>query len=73
MERWEVPAATYAVFRCTLNTLRQTFDYAYQEWLPNSPYERAPSPEFEYYGADYDPQNDDSPMSVFIPITPRKG
>jgi AraC family transcriptional regulator len=73
MASWEVPAGTYAVFPCTLNTIRQTFDHIYNTWLPNSGYERTDAPEFEYYGADYDPNDDDSPMYVYIPVRSRDG
>jgi AraC family transcriptional regulator len=70
MVRWDVPAGTYAAFRCSLNTVRQTLDDIYHTWLPGSGHEHADAPEFEYYGADYDPEDRDSPMYVYIPIEP---
>jgi AraC family transcriptional regulator len=63
----EIPAAQYAVFTCTLPTIGPTYEKIHQ-WLPQSPYEHAGTPEFEYYGADFDPENASSPMSVYIPV-----
>ena len=37
MENWDVPEQTYAVFPCTLQTLHETYNYAFQTWLPQSP------------------------------------
>jgi len=70
MVRWDVPAGTYAAFRCSLNTLQQTFGEIYGTWLPGSGHRHADAPEFEYHGADYDPEDMDSPMYVYIPIEP---
>jgi len=70
MARWEVPAQAYAVFTCTLATLRQEYDRLEHVWLPRSGYRRAVGPEFEYYGAEFHPGHDDSPVSVYIPIVP---
>jgi len=73
MARWEVPAQAYAVFTCTLATLRQEYDRLEHVWLPRSGYRRAVGPEFEYYGAEFHPGHDDSPVSVYIPIAPQCG
>jgi AraC family transcriptional regulator len=71
MASWEVPAATYAVFTCTLPTLGEAHRYAHSTWLPQSGYERAPGPEFELYDEDFDPRDPDSRMDIYIPIQPR--
>jgi AraC family transcriptional regulator len=63
----EVPAARYAVFTCTLPTLSPIYRQI-QEWLPQSEYEHAGTPEFEYYGEGFDPEDPNSPMSVYIPV-----
>jgi AraC family transcriptional regulator len=68
MDRWDVPEQTYACFTCTLPTLIETFKSAYNEWLPQSEYEHAPSPEFELYDEDFDPNVASSPMYIYIPI-----
>jgi AraC family transcriptional regulator len=63
-----VPAQTYAVFPCTLNTIRQTYDTIYQSWMPASGYQRATGPEFELYDEHFDPNDSSSGMFVYIPI-----
>jgi AraC family transcriptional regulator len=65
---WEIPATRYAVFACTLSTIGQAFNDAYQTWLPQSGYERACGPEFEFYDKDYNPADEHSTMYVYIPI-----
>jgi AraC family transcriptional regulator len=68
MVRWDVPAGTYAVFTCTLPGLGEAYAHAYATWLPQSGYERAPVPEFELYGGDFDPRDPSSEMEIYIPI-----
>lgn len=69
MEQWEVPAQTYAVFPCTLPTIGEAYQYAFETWLPQSGYQRAPGPDFEYYDEDFDPHAPNSELSIYIPIT----
>ncbi|MEM7124683.1 MAG: GyrI-like domain-containing protein [Chloroflexota bacterium] len=71
MCQWDIPSATYAVFEATLPTLGNSFDTFYQEWLPNSDYERAAGPEFEHYGPTFNPHEPDSKLSVSIPVKNR--
>jgi predicted transcriptional regulator YdeE len=68
MVRWEVPAAKYAVVPCTLPTITQAFDQVYKAWLPASGYKRAPTPDFEVYDEQFDPNDPSSPMYIYIPI-----
>jgi AraC family transcriptional regulator len=68
MVSWEVPEQTYAVFTCTLPTLMETFEHAYKTWLPQSGYQRADSPEFELYDENFDSQDENSEMAIYIPI-----
>jgi predicted transcriptional regulator YdeE len=68
MDSWEVPEQTYAVFACTLPTLMETMQYAFETWLPQSAYERADGPGFELYGEDFDHEERPA-MSLFIPIS----
>ena len=63
----EIPAAQYAVFTCTLPTLSPTYRQIHP-WLAQSEYEHAGTPEFEYYGQDFDPEDSNSPMSMYIPV-----
>ena len=63
----EISEAQYAVFTCTLPTLGPTYQ-AIHQWLEQSEYAHAGTPEFEYYGEDFDPENLDSLMSVYIPV-----
>jgi AraC family transcriptional regulator len=68
MVKWEVPAQSYAVFTCTLPTIREAYDTAYRSWLPQSGYQRAAGPEFELYDQDFDPRVPSSKMYLYIPI-----
>ncbi|MCL7452058.1 MAG: GyrI-like domain-containing protein [Anaerolineae bacterium] len=68
MVSWEIPAQTYAVFTCTLPTIRETMHRIYEEWLPASGYERPEGPEFELYGPAFDPRDPGSEMEVWIPV-----
>lgn len=63
----EVPEAQYAVFTSTLPDLGQTYQKIHQ-WLEGSEYEHAPTPEFEYYGEHFDPEDPGSTMSIYIPL-----
>jgi AraC family transcriptional regulator len=68
MASWVVPEQTYAVFVCTLPTIRETFQHVYETWLPQSGYQRGSDVEFEFYDADFDPQDPSSEMQIYIPI-----
>ena len=65
---WEIPESKYAVFTCTLPTIGKAFDYAYKTWLPQSGYERTCGSEFEFYDKDYNPEDENSEMYIYIPI-----
>ncbi len=64
----EIPSQVYAVFPCTLNTLRKVYDYAYKEWLPHSSFQRASGAEFELYDANFQADNPNSTLYLYIPI-----
>ena len=64
----QAPAQTYAVFDCTLPTLRETFGRAIGEWLPAAGYARADGPDFELYDERFDPAHGRLDMSLYIPI-----
>ena len=68
MVSWDVPEQTYAVYTCTLPTIREAYDDMYHKWLPESGYQRGPGPEFEYYDERFDPHAADSELDLYIPI-----
>ena len=68
MVSWEVPEQTYAVFTCTLPTLMETFQYIFKTWLLRSAYEFADGPEFELYDENFDPEDENSEVYVYIPV-----
>ena len=68
MVKWDLPAQTYAVFTCTLPTIRETYQYAYKSWLPQSGYQGAAGAEFELYDQGFDPHVPSSKMYLFVPV-----
>lgn len=68
MARMDVPEHMYAVFTCTLPTMGDVYGYAYTTWLPQSDVERIKGPEFELYDENFDPENEDSKVYIYIPI-----
>ena len=63
----EVPAAQYAVLDCTLPTIGAAYEQI-RAWVEQSEYERAPTPDFEYYGPGFNPEDPNSVMSLYLPI-----
>ena len=72
-----VPAGTYAVFTYTgplPGTLPELFQYAYQQWLPQSGYAAAGPYDLERYDERFlGPASADSVMEICIPIVPANG
>lgn len=66
MTRWDVPAATYAVFATTLPALGQTMNAIYNTWFPASGYHQAAGPYFEYYDEEFSPES--PTLSIYIPV-----
>lgn len=67
----DVPEQTYATFSCTLATIQQAYEQFYHEWMPTSGYKRAPGPELELYGEDFDPTDETKQqMEICVPIAP---
>jgi AraC family transcriptional regulator len=48
-EKMAVPAATWAVFDCTLDNLQDVTKKIYSEWFPSTGYEHDAKPELEIY------------------------
>lgn len=69
-DRVDVPGGRYAVFETTLESVGETMDAIYGEWLPDAAYERADGPEFECYGPGFDPETNPS-FEVWIPVAER--
>jgi len=68
MNRWDVPANTYAIFETTIPSLGQTMDTIYNSWLPASGYRHATGPYFERYGETFTPDDPTSTLLIYIPI-----
>jgi predicted transcriptional regulator YdeE/DNA-binding transcriptional MerR regulator len=68
MVSWEMPAQEYAVFSCTIPTISETYQYVHETWLPGSGYQRAAGPDFEFYNEDFDPEDKDSGLYLYIPV-----
>lgn len=67
----EVTQSKYAVFthKGSVMKLGETFDYAYNEWLPNSEYTIRQHEDLELYDNRFDESNPDkSEMDIYIPI-----
>ncbi len=67
MERWDVPEQKYAVFPCTLKTIRQTYQHIFETWFPNSAYEKGNGTDFEFYSENFDPVSGEG-MAIYMPI-----
>jgi AraC family transcriptional regulator len=66
-----MPKAEYAVFthKGSLKTLRDTYDYIYGTWFPNSGYEFGSSDDFELYDERFKGvDNPDSELDLYIPV-----
>ncbi len=68
MSSWKVPEQTYAVFPCTIKSIGEAYQYAFQTWLPKSGYQHVKGPDFELYDEDFDPKSKDPELTIFIPI-----
>ncbi len=71
MISFEIPEQDYAVFECTLPTLMDTMGKIYDEWLTKSEYERSPGPEFEFYDNNFNPNDENSKLYLYIPVVKR--
>lgn len=71
-----IPSHTYAVFTHEghINRIRDTIDYAFDQWLPGSHYRHATAHEnalhfFERYGEKFDPQAGEGDVEIWLPVT----
>jgi predicted transcriptional regulator YdeE/DNA-binding transcriptional MerR regulator len=65
-----VPAAKYAVFTHVgaLDKLKDTYNYIYQTWVPQSGLQLAGAYDFEYYNEDFKDFASDSRFYIYIPV-----
>lgn len=65
MEKWEIPAADYAVFQTQLQNIASTYQQVMREWLPTSGYQISSDYSLEYYGSKFDGEN----LTLHFPVT----
>jgi len=76
MTTFDVPAATYVVVtqRGELSDkqhgLHAAINFVYREWLPQSGYQRADTPDLEWYDERFHFGQEDSEMDIYTPIVP---
>lgn len=64
-----VPGQKYAVFKCTLPTIGQTYQYIMEQWQPRTGYQHADAPDFELYDEKWDMADPQvSPLYIYWPI-----
>jgi AraC family transcriptional regulator len=51
-----------------LDKLRDTYNFIYQSWLPQSGYELTGGPDFELYDEDFKDFAPDSRFDIYVPI-----
>lgn len=70
LEARTVPAADYAVFEHhgSLDTLHDTYNAIYNDWMPQSAYERLAADDFELYDERFKFGEPDSLMEIWVPV-----
>jgi AraC family transcriptional regulator len=68
--RLRLQSQLYAVFRHTahVSSARDTWRGIIEQWLPESAYQSAEKPDFELYGADFDPVSGLGGFDIWISI-----
>ncbi len=71
LSRVRIPVHRYAVFthRDHISAIRQVWFTILDNWLPESGFHVAEAPEFERYGAEFDPRTGTGGFEIWIPIT----
>jgi AraC family transcriptional regulator len=70
-EKMEIPAATWAVFDCTLPSIQDVTKRIFSEWFPSTGYEHDAKPELEIYFPE-DPRSKVMHCQVWIPVVKEK-
>ena len=70
MEYYVIPKTKVAVFTHTGSTdnLAETYNYIFEEWLPQSGYQVAEADDLEWYDNRFTYGSEDSQMDIHIPI-----
>lgn len=68
MERWDIPANTYAIFPTNLQKITDTYHYIYESGLADAKLERGTGPEFEYYDETFDAKDPNSTFYLYVPV-----
>jgi AraC family transcriptional regulator len=70
MDRLLIPEGEYAVFPYVGKASKafETYQYIYEEWIPNSAYKLDDRPHFAIMGANYKGEADDSEEEIWIPV-----
>jgi AraC family transcriptional regulator len=64
---YHIPAATWAVFDCTLPTIQSVTGKIFTEWFPSTGYEHDTKPEIEVYFPE-DPKTKEMRCQVWMPV-----
>jgi predicted transcriptional regulator YdeE/nitroreductase len=73
MIAFEIPSAWYAIFSTTLPKIGETFQKAYQTWLPQAGCEPTGGPELEVYDERFNVQDPTSEFDLYVPIKAGQG
>jgi AraC family transcriptional regulator len=68
---YHIPAATWAVFDCTLPTIQEVTGKIFTEWFPSTGYEHDTKPEIEVYLPE-DPKSKEMRCQVWMPVVKKK-
>ena len=68
MVKRDVPSGRYVVLSCTLQTIHDTYDYAFQTWFPTSGHTKRAAADFELYDETFDGDDPTSLLYIYIPI-----
>lgn len=70
-----IPSQTYAIFehRGSVNSICNTIDFAFDQWLPQSGYQHQATQEnalhfFERYGEKFDPSTGTGDIEIWLPL-----
>jgi predicted transcriptional regulator YdeE/DNA-binding transcriptional MerR regulator len=65
----QVPAQKYVVFPCEgLENIGETYHKIISQWLPENGYMPGGGPDFEYYGEEFNPQDESGILYIYFPI-----
>jgi len=71
--RMRIPSQRYAVFThiTGIAAIRDMWNAILGDWLPNSDYKAAPTPNFELYDERFDGPTNTGPFEIWIAIAPK--